>query len=965
MSTAFLERLEKAGLFGSAELEEIRQLAAEFPDPKALGAELVRRGRLTRWQAGQLVLGRNVVLGKYVLIDVLSPDEVNPLFLARHRAMERHLVLRVLAKQLSQLEEWRNRFLAEAQLWAALDHPRLVRAYNAEQDAGRYFLVLEFIEGDSLEQLVRDSGVLPPEAIFQLAYEAAEGLQVLHAREIAHGNLRPSKLMITHDGSVKLLDRGFSHWIREACPEKLSAGTKNVEGRWEWQAPEVRTGAGPSIQADLFSLGACLFYSATGRGLPPCGPDTTPAAWREQCSEQLEDQPMEVREFLLDLLAWDPAERLQNAEELLRRLEPVVIQEKAAEAPAVPASSAETEVGLEVGTATHGSEVEGGEAETIGVMAQAEVVGVEAKETSGIQVGETVGEEQLESRAESLVGTGGEEAQIFPVEVPARTTSLLGRSSKKPSVFQGWKTRWGALSKRQKILAVGGGLVTLTLLVVVLGGVAWLLRSGGQRSAAVLARTGQERPSTSAGSREDQTSTEIRFPEIKPDLTFDPTKFDAPAGDQKSGASPGQPLVPIAVPEQQTSSLEDSETPASASSGESSGPRSPASPEVSPSPEEMAAESQPAQEESEAKPPAEETTGVTPPSEDQMGGENPPEPAEEVRPQGKEPPEKLFEGFPEIVELPEFAAPKEGEELLPVEIGRVGGDPNASWQLILLGGTQAFRKGVQFVLHEISIPGEPPNWLVQLESTGVGGKSQVVPVGKFTREGGRLYFQWDANAPYPTANYLRNCVLQIRVGSENRYVRLRQPAAVEVPPIELTRGVVNIAVTAKWLPAEEFLAWELVGIDGVKVTPEVEPKLPAPPRGVFMVYVPRKDRDGNTHRAVPIRLTFSSRSQGFGIRVQVLAEKTPLRSIPPDLGNRNIFRSSLEQKRRELEKKLNPPDKKEPPKGLERSQLLQQLRAIEELLWYCQFMDEADGKARLHFRIFSEVAGQKLVFAEG
>ncbi len=965
MSTAFLERLEKAGLFGSAELEEIRQLAAEFPDPKALGAELVRRGRLTRWQAGQLLLGRNVALGKYVLIDVLSPDEVNPLFLARHRAMERHLVLRVLAKQLSQLEEWRNRFLAEAQLWAALDHPRLVRAYNAEQDAGRYFLVLEFIEGDSLEQLVRDSGVLPPEAIFQLAYEAAEGLQVLHGREIPHGNLRPSKLMITHDGSVKLLDRGFSHWIREASPETASAGTKNVEGRWEWRAPEVRAGAGNSIQADLFSLGACLFYAATGRGLPLSGPDTTPAAWREECAEQLEDQPIEVRELLLHLLAWDPAERPQNAEELLRCLEPVVVQEKAVTGPPVPAFSAEMEVGSLVGSATHGSAVEGAEPEAIGITAPGEAVGGEAKETPAIQVGETVGDEQFESRAEIPAGTGPQEAEIFPVEVPARTTSLLGRSSKKPSVFQGWKPRWEALSKRQKILAAGAGLVTLTFLVGVLGGLGWVLRSGGERSAAGLARTGKERTSTSAGLKAEETSGEIRFPEIKPDLTFDPTKFDVPAGDQKSGASAGQQLVPVAVPEQQSSSPEGFERAASASSGESSGAKSPASAEASPPHGEMGTEVQTAQEESEAGPTAQELIGVSKPSEAESSEGKPAEPAEGVSPQRQDPPEKLFEGFPEIVELPEFATPKEGEEILPIEIGRVGGDPNASWQLILLGGTQAFRKGVQFVLHEISIPGEPPNWLVQLESPGVGGKSQVVPVGKFTREGGRLYFQWDANAPYPAANYLRNCVLQVRVGSESRYVRLRQPAAVEVPPIELSRGVVHIAINAKWLPAEEFLAWELVGIDGVKEAPEVEPKLPAPPRGVFMVYVPRKDRDGNTHRAVPLRLTFSSRSQGLGVRVQVLAEKTPLRGIPPDLGSRNIFRSTLEQQRRELEKKLNPPDKKEPPKGLERSQLLQQLRAIEELLWYCQFMEAADGKARLHFRIFSEVAGQKLVFAEG
>jgi serine/threonine protein kinase len=961
MSTAFLERLEKVGLFGTAELEEIRQLASQVPEPKALAAELVRAGRLTRWQAGQLVLGRNIVLGKYVLIDVLSPDEINPLFLARHRAMERNLVLRVLAKQLSQLEEWRNRFLAEAQLWAALEHPRLVRAYNAEQDAGRYFLVLEFIDGDSLEQLVRDSGPLPPEAILQLAYEAAEGLQVLHAHGIAHGNLRPSKLMITQEGNVKLLDRGFSQWVRESSVETASPGTRELEGGWDWRAPEVQGGAKSSIQADLFSLGACLFYAATAQGLPSRSPEVGPTDWRGQCSEYLEDQPPEIRELLLELLAWDPAERPQIAEELLRRLEPVV-GGTAASASSVGSSSEEIEVSSAVESRSQSPGTHEVMPEAAGMTLSAQSSGRDVEEPQEISEARGVPEGEADSGKEMPVATVGAEREVFPAVTSARPTPFPARGLKKASPFQEWKARWEALSKRQKIVLAGTALVGVTLFILGVWGLGSILGLSGERPL----QKGAPRPEEST---EADSLAGTGFPEIKADLTFDPTKFDVAPESSDSIAVKSRPTTSPTSPEESTSALRVSggtSKQAGSASSEESGEAEAVGPVEGPATgSEMQPEGQAPERQSEVEfTPKQDAAELSPASETETKAEKP----ESTRAEGKQPAqalEKLFHAFPETVDLPDFVTPKEGEDMVPFEIGRVGGDPNTGWQLILLGGNQAFRKGLQFVLHEISVPGNPPQWIVQLESAGFGGRSQTVPVGKFFREGARLYFQWDPKAPDPTANYLRNCLLQVRVESESRYVRLRSPAAVEVPPIDLSRPVLNFNVNAKWLPAEDFISWEFVGMDGVKEAVEVEPKLPAPPRGVFMAYVLRKDRDGNTHRAVPIRMTFTGRSQGLAIRIQILAEKTPLRGIPGEPGNRNMFRSTFEQQRRELEKKLSPPDKKEPPKGAERSQILQQLRAVEEVLWYCQFMDDADKKARVRFRIFSEVAGQKLVFAEG
>lgn len=934
MAYAILEKLERAGYFAPAELEELRQLAEQFSDPKAFATELVQRGKLTRWQAGQLVLGRNIVLGKYLLIDVLSPDEINPLFLAQHRAMERRVVLRVLAKTLSQDEKWRNRFLGEAQLWAGLDSPRLVHTYNAEQDAGRYFLVLEFVDGENLEQLITGSGPLPPEALFQLAYEVAEGLHTLHQQGVVYGSLRPTKIMITPEGAVKLLDRGFSLWLLEAGGSS-AAGAK-ASTIFPWQAPEVQVGRKLSPQSDLFSLGMCLLFAASGKLPPPAGADEDPQLWQQKWMAQVDNLPPELVDLMGRLLDLRPECRPDSAGAIVAELAPLVVVtsgEASAATEESPAPSAE-----------HVEEtVAGAKEEELPRVAKAAQT-AEAVELSAAEPSSSVGEEEVAAEKATTGEISPERAAVATL-APVRTVS----KAEKPGLWQQLNSKWQSLSARQRLI-LGGAAAAVAVALLAVGLAAWNLsarqRPAPTRPTAPMGRSGV--------ARAEKVPEESIFPPIPADQQFDPTIFDQqPVGWKAEGADGPTPREgsspPASAPSSVPAAEQDEGTSGLTTSGQgpAEGPGAPSPPQEMAvnEPEETAPAPEPA-------PPAENAAEPQPPA------SRPPTEASKPAPEKKEP---VFEGFPQVVELPEFTPPKAGEELSPFEIGRVGGDPSTAWQLILLGGDRAFRKGWTFSLHEVVIPGSDLSWVVQVESSG-GGKTQTLPVAKLWREGVRLYFRWDPQAPHPQANYLRNCLLQVRAGGASRIVRLREPVRLEMPVLDFDRQAFNVNVTAKWLPEEQFLLWELIGLDQVDAGVQSAQKLPAAPQGMYELAVVRKDRDGNTQRAVPMRLAFSPRSQGINIRLTV--ENAIFRTVPRSPQEIAMAKTNIDREKRTLERKLNPPQKEQAPSERERQQILSQLRELDSQMWYLEFFEKAHKKTRLRLRIFSEIAGEKLVLIE-
>src|SRR5260370_24625285 len=215
MSTAcvpLLEALRRSQLLDAGQVQE---LAAQLPSPEAdvtaLANAILRRGWLTPYQVRELVHGRveDLVLGAYVLLDVLGQGGMARVFKARQRRLNRLCALKVILPGRLQEPGQLARFHREAAAAALLDHPNIVRVYDAGEGGGNHCLALEFIDGTDLSRALSRAAPLPAAAVCEWVRQAALGLQHAHAHGLVHRDLKPSNLMLTRAGVVKILDLGL------------------------------------------------------------------------------------------------------------------------------------------------------------------------------------------------------------------------------------------------------------------------------------------------------------------------------------------------------------------------------------------------------------------------------------------------------------------------------------------------------------------------------------------------------------------------------------------------------------------------------------------------------------------------------------------------------------------------------------------------------------------------------------
>ncbi len=205
-----LQALQQTSLLDAGQLAAVREAAGQTDDPQAVARVLVQKGLLTRWQAGQLLIGRtSFFLGRYKLINLLGQGGMGSVFLARHTMMDRIVALKMISRQLSQNAASRDRFIEEARAVAALDHPNIVRAYTVDSEGDRYYMVMEYVEGQDLQRMVEAKGPLEFKPAVDYIRQAADGLAHAHARGMIHCDIKPSNLLVNPQGVVKILDMGW------------------------------------------------------------------------------------------------------------------------------------------------------------------------------------------------------------------------------------------------------------------------------------------------------------------------------------------------------------------------------------------------------------------------------------------------------------------------------------------------------------------------------------------------------------------------------------------------------------------------------------------------------------------------------------------------------------------------------------------------------------------------------------
>ncbi len=291
---------------------------------------LIQAGILTPFQARLILQGKHkgFKLGPYRILNQIGAGGTGVVYLAEHAALRRRVALKVLPGKQALDPANVARFYKEARAAATLDHPNIVHAYDVACDKGTHFLVLEYIDGDTLDRLLAVRGRLPVGEAVSYAVQAAAGLQHAHEKGVAHRDIKPANLLVGRDGIVKVLDLGLAEFFEDSGT-KLARSVGDVMGTTDYVAPEqLRDCAAADHRADIYNLGATLYHLLTGR--PPFVGTTAakmlahqlsvarPA--RQLCGEVPEGLSVAVER----MLAKDPADRYQTAAEVVQVLLPFV-----------------------------------------------------------------------------------------------------------------------------------------------------------------------------------------------------------------------------------------------------------------------------------------------------------------------------------------------------------------------------------------------------------------------------------------------------------------------------------------------------------------------------------------------------------------------------------------------------------------------------------------------------------------
>ncbi|HYV37353.1 MAG TPA: serine/threonine-protein kinase, partial [Gemmataceae bacterium] len=307
---------------------------------KALARTLVKEGLLTKFQAALLLIGRNsgFILGQYRILDQLGQGGMGRVFKAQHVTMGRTVALKVLAPRHTKTEKARKLFMREVRAVAKMTHQNIVTAHDANDVDGRHYLVMEYIDGPNLDQLVRDGGPLPVGLACDIICQAATGLQYAHEQGMVHRDIKPSNLLLHSAGTtlssgyiVKILDFGlakFHHTVEPADPA-LHSPKNVIFGTPDFLSPEqARNLPGLDIRSDLYSLGCTFYFLMTGQAPFPGGSTLEKLVRHTNAEpvaiEQLRpDIPQEVADIIRCMMAKEPAHRFQTPAQLVQELMPL------------------------------------------------------------------------------------------------------------------------------------------------------------------------------------------------------------------------------------------------------------------------------------------------------------------------------------------------------------------------------------------------------------------------------------------------------------------------------------------------------------------------------------------------------------------------------------------------------------------------------------------------------------------
>jgi len=264
-------------------------------------------------------------LGRYEVLGELGQGAMGIVYKAKDPLIDRVVAIKTitLSLALDEKEEYEGRFYQEAKAAGRLNHPNIVTIYDVGKSGDVAYIAMEFLQGRELRDIMNDAGLLPVDQVLDIVAQVAQGLAYAHEHEIVHRDVKPSNIMVVHDGHVKITDFGIARMASSA----VHTQTGMVLGSPKYMSPEQVMGKTIDQRSDIFSLGVMLYEMLTGQApfngenvnaimyqtlnAVPAPPNTLNPAVPEMANfivakalaKKLEDRYQNARDFAVDLRA--------------------------------------------------------------------------------------------------------------------------------------------------------------------------------------------------------------------------------------------------------------------------------------------------------------------------------------------------------------------------------------------------------------------------------------------------------------------------------------------------------------------------------------------------------------------------------------------------------------------------------------------------------------------------------------
>ena len=254
---------------------------------------------------------------RYQIIRTIGEGGMANVYLAHDTILDRDVAVKVLRGDLAGDEKFVRRFQREAIAASSLSHPNIVEMYDVGEDDGKYFIVMEYIEGRTLKSLIKKRGALTLSEVIDIMLQITSGLSCAHESYIIHRDIKPQNILILDDGRVKITDFG----IAMALNSNELTQTNSVMGSVHYLPPEQANGSGSTIKSDIYSTGILMYELLTGK-IPFKGDNAVEIAIKQMkdpipsvCEYNFEI-PQSIENIILKATAKNPRNRLMYTRNL-------------------------------------------------------------------------------------------------------------------------------------------------------------------------------------------------------------------------------------------------------------------------------------------------------------------------------------------------------------------------------------------------------------------------------------------------------------------------------------------------------------------------------------------------------------------------------------------------------------------------------------------------------------------------